>query len=992
MTDTPSKIQEFINFARSLKGYEKGEGQEFCVKLFQAFGHRGCIEAGAKLEYRIKSDGQHTKFADLVWRPRLLLEMKSRGEKLEKHHKQVFEYWNELKPKPRYVVLCNFDEFWIYDTYFQIEEPVNFVKLEELPKRYDALKFLFPGNEGFNTDSAEILAYENIPPNGVLQFVGREDEVKKLDELLQQQNGRKIAVIVGMGGVGKTEFAKQYSLRHLQNCRENKSNISSGSVCWLDGRDGDIARQIVSFARSFLNLNPPEDWDIPTQLNYCWRNWRTGEWLIVIDDVSDYGKIKPYLPPESSSFTILLTRRENLGRSFAHLPLETLQPQPALDLLKSLVGAERIEQELEIAEKICSWLGYLPLGLELVGRYLDRDPDLSLKIMFSLLEKKRLRHTSIIKADATMTAKLGVNDAFDLSWERLDENAQELGCMLSLFALADIPWELVKQAYQNLPVSENQEIDLDIVEEARGDLLDFNLLERTGQGSYRVHPLIREFMWEKREKSAKVDNFKQGFVKLIIKIASSIPDIPTRQQIYTLNLMMPHVAEVANEEDLRQFLSDHDLILPFQSLGKFYSGQGLYEQAEPWLKQCLSLVQNRFTSDHPAVGTSLINLAMLYNCQGRYKQAEALLLSVLEINQHLLGDNSFGIAISKAMTFNRLSVVYQHQGRYSEAETLLEKALEINMGLCINQLPNDLLYTTQMLSTIYQNQGRYDEAETILINNLELIKKLLPKDHLSNEHINVATILNNLAELYRVQKQYNKSEQLYIQSLKLTKSLLGEDHIFIATILNNLALLYKEHGQYSQAEHLYQKSLELRRSILGEKHPDVASSIYSLAELYRVKNDLKKAENFHIQALNLRKCLLDINHPHIMMSMDNLALTYQEQGRLSEAEILLLETLKLKRSYSSKENTEIAVTLWNLASIYIGQKKFNIAEPILVEALEIYKQCLGLKHHETVECLQLLKMLRKFSKLTNKTSPLPNFKPKSKKGNSQNEPKGFGKK
>lgn len=49
MTDTLGKIKEFVNYALSLKGYEKGEAQVFCVRLFQAFGHRGCADVGAKL-------------------------------------------------------------------------------------------------------------------------------------------------------------------------------------------------------------------------------------------------------------------------------------------------------------------------------------------------------------------------------------------------------------------------------------------------------------------------------------------------------------------------------------------------------------------------------------------------------------------------------------------------------------------------------------------------------------------------------------------------------------------------------------------------------------------------------------------------------------------------------------------------------------------------------------------------------------------------------
>jgi hypothetical protein len=52
------------------------------------------------------------KFADLLWPDRVLIEMKSRSEKLEKHCDQTFEYWTHIVPhRPPFVILCNFDEF-----------------------------------------------------------------------------------------------------------------------------------------------------------------------------------------------------------------------------------------------------------------------------------------------------------------------------------------------------------------------------------------------------------------------------------------------------------------------------------------------------------------------------------------------------------------------------------------------------------------------------------------------------------------------------------------------------------------------------------------------------------------------------------------------------------------------------------------------------------------------------------------------------------------
>lgn len=145
MDNPAGRIAAFVQFVRShLTGDEKGEAQIYCDRLFQAFGHQGVNEAGGTLEYRVHK-GKGTKFADLLWRPRLLLEMKKRGERLNRHYQQAFEYWLHLVPnRPEYVVLCNFDEFWVYNLNHQLDEPMDRVALDDLPQRYTALNFLFP--------------------------------------------------------------------------------------------------------------------------------------------------------------------------------------------------------------------------------------------------------------------------------------------------------------------------------------------------------------------------------------------------------------------------------------------------------------------------------------------------------------------------------------------------------------------------------------------------------------------------------------------------------------------------------------------------------------------------------------------------------------------------------------------------------------------------------------------------------------------------------
>lgn len=138
-------LQQFVQWcAEHISGDEKGEAQIFLDQLFRAFGHAGFKEAGATCEMRVKKAGKGTSFADLVWKPVVLVEMKKRGEDLSKHYSQAFTYWTRLVPnRPNYVVLCNFDEFWIYDFNSQMDSPVDKVLLSELPERFGPLAFLF---------------------------------------------------------------------------------------------------------------------------------------------------------------------------------------------------------------------------------------------------------------------------------------------------------------------------------------------------------------------------------------------------------------------------------------------------------------------------------------------------------------------------------------------------------------------------------------------------------------------------------------------------------------------------------------------------------------------------------------------------------------------------------------------------------------------------------------------------------------------------------
>ncbi len=220
--DMIEALHQFVAYVGRLKGRERGEAQLYLEHLFQAFGHAGIVEVGAELETAVKRSDGSTRFADLVWKPRVLIEMKARGEKLERHYRQAFEYWVHLTPnRPRYVVLCNFDEFWIYDFDQQVEEPMDRIRIEELPERHTALAFLRPFEQRplFNNDRVAVTREAADKVATVFNaLVSRGEDREKAQRFILQ-------CVVALFSEDLGLLPDKIFTRLLEDCREGQSSF-----------------------------------------------------------------------------------------------------------------------------------------------------------------------------------------------------------------------------------------------------------------------------------------------------------------------------------------------------------------------------------------------------------------------------------------------------------------------------------------------------------------------------------------------------------------------------------------------------------------------------------------------------------------------------------------------------------------------------------------------------------------------------------------------
>ena len=101
------------------------------------------------------------------------------------------------------------------------------------------------------------------------------------------------------------------------------------------------------------------------------------------------------------------------------------------------------------------------------------------------------------------------------------------------------------------------------------------------------------------------------------------------------------------------------------------------------------------------------------------------------------------------------------------------------------------------------------------------------------DHPDTGTSLNNLAEVYRLQRNYTAAEPLYKEALKVKERAHNPHDPNISATLNNLALLYLAQGNDSAAAPLYQRALKINeeafgpdRLLFGTGYPGAARAAY----------------------------------------------------------------------------------------------------------------------------------------------------------------------
>ena len=244
---------------------------------------------------------------------------------------------------------------------------------------------------------------------------------------------------------------------------------------------------------------------------------------------------------------------------------------------------------------------------------------------------------------------------------------------------------------------------------------------------------------------------------------------------------------------------------------------------------------------HSAAGVAAYNERRLEEAVSEFREAlrQAELLSPSDWRRVVALDN--------------LADALQSLRRDSEAQQLYIRALKIAEELKGDDLA--VLDPLKSLAWFYQRQRRYVETRLLY----ERARIIVEKQYGPNGP-QVAAYLTALADLAKLEGDYEQAERLTRQALALAEPVPEARGVGLAIIYSDLAWLARVTGRNSEA------AAELQRS------------------LTQFKDDSRTAEAVIRAALSVRENALGPDHPSVAKLVDDLATVLEVQGRLRDAE------------------------------------------------------------------------------------------------------------
>ena len=701
-------------------------------------------------------------------------------------------------------------------------------------------------------------------PHDVAGFVGRREELARLDRLVHAAGAGRTVVISavhGTAGVGKTALAVHWA--HRVKARFPDGNLYADLRGYGPGAPADPAQVLDGFL-AVLDVAPsriPSDVDAKAALYRSLLDER--RMLVVLDNAASPHQVRPLLPG-SPGCVVVIASRSTLGGLAARdraqpICLGVLPLDEAVALLAGFVGAERVAAEPDAARELALLCARLPVALCVAGERAAARPDYDLAKLVADLDPAGTR-LDLLDADGDV--QTAVRAVFSWSFDDLPHAAARLFGLLGLHPGPDFDEHAAAALAGVEPTRAAWLLDI---------LVRAHLVERDRAGRCRMHDLLRAYAAEcaQRDTMPHRDAALGRLFDFYLATAAaamnalSPRDRHRRPEIARPDdLAMPAVdtagsaqawldAERANlvavtrlaaerawpdragklAATLRRYLfigahytdamdvQGHALqaaraagdrageAAALLSQGQVHEAVGRNDQAQDRFERALAAFAA--VGDRMGEARALFQLGTVFGARAQHEAATDHLTRAVAIFQEI------GDPLGEANALSAVGEVLSRCGRYARARDHLVRALRIVEASGYPQGDGNILGA---LGDVYLWWGRHDEAREQFDRALAIFRQ-------TGDRRMEARTINGLAEILRATGQPAESASRYRYGLRLAREVGARDeearaldglgHTLSATGHPQEARQHWEQALGIYAEHGFGEAEVIRRQLAG---------------------------------------------------------------------------------------------------------------------------------------------------------------------------------
>ena len=808
-------------------------------------------------------------------------------------------------------------------------------------------------------------------------YISRKD---KLSEIRQHLENYHIAYLYGIGGIGKSETAREYAEEYRGSYTTIQLSIYSGDLKSL------IAGLKFSSDDNYFekDINIRYEAKLSLLSKAMINNERT---LLIIDNYN--------VEPDSDEYKRIVEVMKDLKKLHIHI-LFTTRTLPNDD--KTKIDVEEFSKE----ELRHMFFAINPK---------DKDKEERIAQVDELIETA-YRHTLTVDLVAHQTAKIegygkktlsdyinvlkesGINSGINVAvYNNKDDNEKSDIIFEHIRALFNLTSLTEKEKYimvnacllplSGMPVAEFESfIDLENYPNSESNdgwgedstisnLIKGGWIKRiNGEVSkITLHPIVSEVTVNELKPEITEDkckNFCDSVSELIDK--NNLKSVDTYKDIFVSSAdtliknedrdSLVYVTKIASVLGELAYYTDsfcyymkvleiQEKVLPenhpdiagsYNNVGDAYGELGEHKKELEYYLKALAIREKVLPENHPDIATSYNNVGYAYGKLGDHKKELEYKLKALVIQEKVLPENHPDIAV----LYNNVGSAYGDLGEHKKALEYCVKALTIREKVLPKNHP-DIAISYNNVGSAYGELGDYKKALEYYLQALAIREKVLPENHPA-----IATSYNNVGYAYGELGEHKKQLEYYLKALSIRGKVLPENHPAIATSYNNVGYAYGELGDNKKKLDYYLKALAIREKVLPESHPDIVASYNNVGSAYGKLGYHKKELDYYLKALAIREKVLPENTPAIAASYNNVGVTYYELGEHKKALEYCLKALAIREKVLPENHPDIATSYNNVGYAYgeLGDNKKKL--DYYLKALAIREKVLPESHPDIV--------------------------------------------